>query len=158
MDWLMEKGAELGADAVFPYLSERTVVKAAPGRERDQKIERWRKLGAAALKQSKQSRLPQIGPIFPYAELLARFEKTEAVKLLFLAESPKTAPLKNLERERQSLSPWIALIGPEGALTAKEQSQAKQAGFLPCSLGSVTLRAETAALVSLVLLRYLRSP
>src|SRR4030095_16772138 len=161
MDWLMEKACELQADAVFPYLSERTVVKAPSGREREQKIERWRKLAAAALKQSKQSRLPQIGPIFSFTHLLERFKNTKAVKLLFLAETPEIANLKTLEKEKFSKSEaplWIALIGPEGGLTAKEIAEAKNAGFTPCSLGGVTLRAETAALASLAILRYLRSP
>ena len=47
-----------------------------------------------------------------------------------------------------------ALIGPEGGFTAAEVQSALAAGFVPVSLGPLTLRAETAAVVALGVVRY----
>jgi 16S rRNA (uracil1498-N3)-methyltransferase len=40
------------------------------------------------------------------------------------------------------------LIGPEGDFTAEEVKKAKNAGYLPISLGENRLRTETAALAA----------
>jgi 16S rRNA (uracil1498-N3)-methyltransferase len=40
----------------------------------------------------------------------------------------------------------IALIGPEGDFTEKEIEAARQAGFVPVSLGAQVLRVDTAAI------------
>jgi len=42
----------------------------------------------------------------------------------------------------------IVLIGPEGDFTAGEIAQAKDAGFLPVSLGDQVLRVDTAAIAA----------
>jgi 16S rRNA (uracil1498-N3)-methyltransferase len=44
----------------------------------------------------------------------------------------------------------LFLSGPEGGLSPSEDAQARDAGFVPVSLGPRVLRAETAALSALV--------
>jgi len=46
----------------------------------------------------------------------------------------------------------LFLSGPEGGLSAAEESAARAAGFRPVTLGQRVLRAETAALTALALL------
>jgi len=46
------------------------------------------------------------------------------------------------------------LIGPEGGWTAGEIAQARQHGFLPLTLGTLTLRADAAPLVALSVLLF----
>jgi 16S rRNA (uracil1498-N3)-methyltransferase len=46
----------------------------------------------------------------------------------------------------------VFLCGPEGGLSAAEEAQAMAAGHVPVSLGTRTLRSETAALAALTLL------
>ena len=56
------------------------------------------------------------------------------------------APLRPCEG---STAPLALLSGPEGGLTDEERAAARAAGFTPASLGSRTLRAETAPLAAL---------
>jgi 16S rRNA (uracil1498-N3)-methyltransferase len=46
------------------------------------------------------------------------------------------------------------LVGPEGDFSPEETSAALAAGFLAATLGSIVLRAETAAFFALGALRY----
>ncbi|HRO54519.1 MAG TPA: RsmE family RNA methyltransferase, partial [Alicycliphilus sp.] len=46
---------------------------------------------------------------------------------------------------------WV-LHGPEGGLTAQEEDAALAAGFVPASLGTRVLRAETASVAALAVL------
>jgi 16S rRNA (uracil1498-N3)-methyltransferase len=46
------------------------------------------------------------------------------------------------------------LVGPEGDFSAAEGAAAMEAGFLPASLGSIVLRAETAAFFGISAIRY----
>ena len=45
------------------------------------------------------------------------------------------------------------LLGPEGGWTDEERAQAHTAGWLSCSLGSTVLRAETAAVAGVSVVR-----
>ena len=46
------------------------------------------------------------------------------------------------------------MVGPEGGFTPEEVSTAQHAGFIPVSMGSRILRAETAALVLVAIVKY----
>jgi 16S rRNA (uracil1498-N3)-methyltransferase len=53
--------------------------------------------------------------------------------------------------------PWeeaILLIGPEGGWTDEERLAAREAGYLAVGLGPGILRAETAAIAALAVLRH----
>jgi 16S rRNA (uracil1498-N3)-methyltransferase len=52
---------------------------------------------------------------------------------------------------RKPIALWV---GPEGGFSVDEFTQGKKAGFIMCSLGSNTLRAETACLAGLLLVRH----
>jgi 16S rRNA (uracil1498-N3)-methyltransferase len=46
------------------------------------------------------------------------------------------------------------IVGPEGDLTAEEYRDARDAGAVPVSFGSLVLRVETAAIFGLSVVRY----
>ena len=58
MDWIVQKGTELGLTDFFPLLSERSIVR--PNSNRDKKISRWRRIALEAVKQSGRPGLPHI--------------------------------------------------------------------------------------------------
>ena len=85
----------------------------------------------------------------------------EALRLLLYegAAPPLGAVLERLPRAAAGAAPGAPpvielLIGPEGGFTAAEVQSALAAGFVPVSLGPLTLRAETAAVVALGVVRY----
>ncbi len=157
MDWLIEKATELGVHAILPFEAEHGVVQIEKGGAA--KIVRWERIAQASLKQSGRGLVPQIGPVLSFEELLARYQNKEALKLIFSLENIHSIPLKNFHaflRQSHQEALWVFLIGPEGGFSPQEEKKAQEAGFQLCSLGLNTLRAETAGIAALSILKFLR--
>ncbi len=140
MDFLVEKAAELGATALLPLLSQRSVVPA-PGPDR---IERWRRLATAAAKQSLGPRRMIIRPPLTVAGLVQDVAK----ETLAVVCSPAGGALGPLLRDARP-SALILVCGPEGGFAPNEVALMRAAGFHEASLGRYRLRTETAALAAL---------
>lgn len=149
MDFVVEKLTELGAAAIIPLQSERTVVTDVSAN----KIERWRRLAKAAAQQCGRDDIPRIDDPQAFNDLLQTFGEYDAV--LFPWELADRAPLRDrlpeLVRDAKRV---LVLIGPEGGFSHAEGDAAARAGAQLISLGSRILRTETAALVVLALLNY----
>jgi len=138
-DYLVEKSVELGVSRIVPLLTERTI-------PRQGKKERWQKLCIAAMKQSGRCVLPRVEE--PVS--LERFLAACSEPLKFIPHQDVTEPLP---ADASGGTGAVALcIGPEGGFSDAEIDAARAAGFLPVSLGTRRLRAETAAVVACALL------
>jgi 16S rRNA (uracil1498-N3)-methyltransferase len=62
--------------------------------------------------------------------------------------------LKDILRQRTDAKKIQIIIGPEGDFTEDEIQGALSAGAIPVSLGSNTLRTETAAIAGLAIVLY----
>ena len=155
MDWLVEKATELGAASLTPLLAERSVLKLK-GERADKKLAHWQAVAVAACEQCGRNRVPPIHPASSLADWLAAHpvapagEGTETMRLL-LSLRPGTQPLLHAAAA-QGTGPVLFLSGPEGGLSAAEEDLALQHGFVPVTLGSRVLRAETAPLAALAAL------
>ena len=151
-DWLVQKATELGACAIHPLVTARTVVR--PAAERAARMtERWRRIAAEAAAQCGGSYLPDIGPPRRFDRYLAGLPDSCRGLLPTLAVSAQ--PLRELlEADRRDDAAVVALIGPEGDFTEEEVALARRHHARPVSLGPLTLRAETAALALLAMLQY----
>ena len=58
-DWTIEKAVELGVARIVPVISDRCIVRRAPG-ERTAKAERWRRIAEEAARQSDAVWLPEV--------------------------------------------------------------------------------------------------
>lgn len=145
---LVEKATELGVAIIQPIESARTergLAEAALKR-----LGRWEKVALEASQQSRRVRLPRIQPPFRLAKSL----QVEANVRLLLDESPAARPiLDSLSPERTSADHVALLVGPEGGWTDEEREQAVGSGWTSCSLGPGILRAETAAVAGLAIIR-----
>jgi 16S rRNA (uracil1498-N3)-methyltransferase len=140
MDWIIEKGTELGVRKFIPLQTLRTIVKSP-------KQDRWNNIALAAMKQSGRCILPKVIPPMSFQEIiddaqhydvkLIPYERTDHV--LFISEA-----LKHRKPPRSAL----IVIGPEGGFTEDEVMMAEQAGFMQVSLGRRRLRTETAAVIA----------
>jgi 16S rRNA (uracil1498-N3)-methyltransferase len=74
--------------------------------------------------------------------------------LLLLPWEEGTEPIKGVLRGRTGVKNIVVLIGPEGGFSAAEAALAQEKGFHVVSLGSNILRAETAAVAALSMIRY----
>ena len=101
--------------------------------------------------------MPEISPPQKAANFFALLPEFD-LKLIGSLQSD-AKPLKSIlsdapTLERSHASTILILIGPEGDFTPAELSLAKSAGCLPLSLGTLVLRADTAAIYTLSILHH----
>jgi 16S rRNA (uracil1498-N3)-methyltransferase len=135
MDFLVEKATELGATALQPLMSERSVLRLS-GERAEKKRAHWQGVAQAAAEQCGRVRVPTIGP--PMA--LATWLPQAPAGTRWLA-SPGAAKLA-----ASAAGPVTVLTGPEGGLSDGEEATAQAQGFQRIGLGPRILRADTAPL------------
>jgi len=145
LEWVLEKGTELGASAFWPVVSERTVVKLS-GRE-EVKRARWQRVVDEAARQCGRTEVPTVhapGPLLEVARQLGG-------QVLVLDEEERTLRLS----DAAGVGPLALVVGPEGGLARAEVAALVAGGAVTVSLGPAILRTETAALAALAVLRHL---
>lgn len=155
-DLIVQKATELGASAVVPLLTDRTIVQC-DARETVKKREKWQAVAVEACKQCGQNWLPTVAAPQSLDALLATAPAYDLLLIASLqpdARHPK-AVLADARREKGSdFVNVLVLVGPEGDFTDAELALAKAHGCRPITLGPIVLRAETAALYCLSVLGY----
>lgn len=151
MDLIVEKAVELGASAIAPLLSERTVVKAE-AQEAVRKRDKWQRVAIEAAKQCGQNWLPKVGLPMTPKEYFASGERFDL--MLIASLQPGALPVKKVLAEFGPTKPKrvLILVGPEGDFTPAEISLARSHGCRPITLGPIILRTETAAIYCLSVL------
>jgi 16S rRNA (uracil1498-N3)-methyltransferase len=145
MDWLIEKATEIGVSSIIPILTERTVVKVADAKKEKTKMDRWKKIAIASMKQSLRSVLPEIKGITKLNALLSQIKKYDLTLMGSLKQDAKS--LKDLSRLRKALKKILVIVGPEAGFTEDELVKLRSAGAISVSLGKRRLRTETAGIV-----------
>jgi 16S rRNA (uracil1498-N3)-methyltransferase len=148
MDFLIQKATELGIAGFFPFHSAHCAVPAS----KEDRTSRWDKITLEACKQSGRPIPLQVTP-FPDLNTLLAESEGYSCKLIFWEKEifTRLQTLAHLSSQRSV----IAVIGPEGGFADGEIDKARQSGFLPVSLGNLTLRAETACISTMAILQYL---
>ncbi|HEV7867594.1 MAG TPA: 16S rRNA (uracil(1498)-N(3))-methyltransferase [Chthoniobacteraceae bacterium] len=153
MDLIIEKATELGAAAIAPLLSERTVVRFDES-EALAKREKWQRVVLEAAKQCGQNWLPKVTPPVPLKEF---FGKGDRYDLMLIASlQPGAVPIKKALAEAGEKRPRkvLVLVGPEGDFTPAEINLARNHGCQPVTLGPIILRTETAAIYCMSVLAH----
>lgn len=143
-EWGIEKATELGVDRIIPVQSARSengLDKAVTKR-----LERWRRIALESSQQSRRVFLPELIPVMRFRDVVSQAEGQR----IFLDEKRESSLLRELPKESSTVS---LLIGPEGGWTDEERNLAESTGWLSASLGPRVLRAETAWMASLAILR-----
>lgn len=135
IEWLIEKGTELGVDEFSFIICKRTEKTGT-------RIDRFKKIAESAVKQSVQGIIPVINEGISLKDFLAQQETSDAKKFIAHCLDEKKKDLKDLHTEKNIL----VLIGPEGDFTPEEIKLALENGFEALSLGDSRLRTETAGL------------
>ena len=143
-EWGIEKATELGVDRIVPVQSARSengLDKAVTKR-----LERWRRIALESSQQSRRVFLPELTTVMRFRDVVSKAEGQK----VFLDEKRESGLLRELPKETSTIS---LLIGPEGGWTDEERSMAASSGWSSASLGPRVLRAETAWMASLAILR-----
>ena len=156
IEGIIQKAVELGAHQIVPLLTER-VVTQLDGEGAESKREKWQQVAIEAIKQCGAAWLPKVEAPLTIEQFLARKEKFDLL-LVGSLQKERRHPheiLREFEAKRgrlpQSVGVWI---GPEGDFTMDELKAIEAAGAWPITLGSLTLRVETAAIYCLSFLNY----
>ena len=150
-DWTIEKSAELGIRRLVPVISERTVVRLAPG-ERAAKGERWRKIAEEAARQSGAMWTMEVPDAVDFPDAVAMMRGMDVFAGVIGAEPSIIGAFGSAPR-RPDRAYGIA-IGPEGDFTDAEKAALAEVAT-GVSLGKTILRSETAAICATGILKAL---
>jgi 16S rRNA (uracil1498-N3)-methyltransferase len=155
LEWIIQKGTELGASSFIPFNAARSIVKLEQ-KKVGKKLDRWQKIAKEASEQSYRNKVPRVDEPCQFDQLL-KIANDYDVKIVAYEESAKQGEKKNLAKAFEELtegSSLLAVFGPEGGLTEQEVSKLEELGFLVCSFGPRILRTETAPLYLLSAVSY----
>jgi 16S rRNA (uracil1498-N3)-methyltransferase len=143
MDACIEKLVEVGVDAIVVWPAARSVARLDDAR-RDARLARYRAIAQAAARQSGRAQVPEITAAASLAVALAGLPTGQRLVL----DPASDAALALAPGAAQDLT---IVSGPEGGLTSDELDQL--AGFAPLGLGPRVLRADTAPVIAVALIR-----
>lgn len=156
LEWILQKGTELGASRFCLFQGDRSVVKW-DDKKRDQRLKRYEKIVQEAAEQSHRNQLPETA----YHANIQGVVQNERYDVLLFAYEEEA---KRTDDRKQSFSTLLEtcapgtriciLIGPEGGFSEEEASFIIQAGGNPIRLGPRILRTETASLYALASISY----
>jgi 16S rRNA (uracil1498-N3)-methyltransferase len=141
---IVDKLTQLGVVCIIPLQTERVVVKLDK-QKKLQRFQRWEKIAASAVKQSQRSKFVEIKPVADFKEVISGARDFD-LKLIPTLEAQRMTLKSIFNQAGRQFHKIMVLIGPEGDFTPREVALAKEAGFLPVSLGSQVLRVDTAAI------------
>ena len=141
MDTVIEKCTELGVRSVTPLVLDNSVKQRI-------NLHRLKKISLSAIKQCGRGLLPDVND----AQTLHEWSENSSGELKFmLHDSPESVLLMAQLMASKARSEVRLVIGPEGGFSPVEVEALSAAGFIQASLGRRRLRAETAAIMAVVL-------
>ena len=145
LNFLIQKGTELGVQKFIPIISDRTIV-------REINIARIKKIIVEASEQSNRISVPEINKPDSLKNFLSIFPKNG--RLIFCDINSNQNNLKNIF-EKKVDGPICVLIGPEGDFSENERKMIIDLNQThSISLVKNILKAETAAISAITIVNY----
>lgn len=142
MDTCIEKLVEAGVDEIVVWPAARAVVRLE-GARLASRIEHYQALAQAAARQSGRATVPAVSAASSLAEAIAR-----------LPDGARVVLDPSADRGAWPAADDLTLIsGPEGGLAPAEHDVLAAADFTSIGLGPRVLRAETAPVIAVALVR-----
>ena len=153
LEWVLQKATELNVDTIYLVPTANCVAKYDE-KKLQSKVNRWEKIMLEAAQQCGRNHLPTL--VVGETLLQALDIESDALKLVaYENEAGQTIKdvLKTLHSDK-SVTDVLICIGPEGGYQEKEINAIIKYSGKSVSLGNTILRAETAAIGSLAMIRY----
>lgn len=153
MDDVIRDAVMLGAHAIQPLVTRRTETTVAT-LMRGARLERWRRVALASVKQSRRALLPEIRTPLTFETWLQ--EPLPEARLMFV-EPAAAESVESLSALRDAAPPGAAVIavGPEGGWDPAECAAGRQRQLRLVSLGCRTLRADAVSIAAISVLQFL---
>jgi 16S rRNA (uracil1498-N3)-methyltransferase len=152
MDALVRDVTMLGAVAIAPVMTTRTVVPARASTAATV-VDRWRRIALASAKQCGRSVLPAISGGRALDAALRDPAWAGAARIILCEPAAGVESESPIMAERAEV---VVLSGPEGGWTSEEIAAAAALGWRPWTCSPLTLRAETAPVAALAILGWMR--
>jgi 16S rRNA (uracil1498-N3)-methyltransferase len=143
LDFVLQKATELGVTDVWLVETTRTEVHIE-GPRISRRESHWQRIVESAAEQSGRLRLPTLHAPIAFADLLAQ----PPARQLFLLD-PDAPPMTGAP----AFDDTMLLVGPEGGFSDDERNDALARGARAMGMGSLILRADTAPVAALAVLR-----
>lgn len=156
MEYIIQKGTELGVHDFIPVKMRRTVVKLNE-KDSQKKVERWNRIAEVASKQSMRDYIPVVHNPIDIDELIKKFDEYDLVILAYEEEKDNYIKdeLKTFKTRIDDVNFKIAIIiGPEGGIDKEEAHKFIDSGAHVVSLGKRILRTETASMQMAAVIMY----
>lgn len=140
----VQKAVECGVTNIIPIITERTIKTGL-------NISRLEKIIKEASEQCGRSILPTLRETQKFKDAIRCDNKSGGVASAFekiIFHTNNNPPQSDESKASVRLKTISIFIGPEGGFTDKEIALAKNSNCKVFSLGSLTLRAETAAIIA----------
>ncbi|MDD5759803.1 MAG: 16S rRNA (uracil(1498)-N(3))-methyltransferase [Desulfobulbaceae bacterium] len=147
MDLIIQKATELGVSDLWPTINRHCAITSASSSQ----ICRWQRISQESCKQCDRPTPMIVHAATPLPQLLGQTKEFSTKILLWESETTKSLHDIDLQSSERTL----LLIGPEGGFSTQEADSAIDHGFLPVSLGTRMLRAETAAITGISIVQFL---
>ena len=149
MEWVIQKGTELGMKGLIPLRTKRSVMHLEGSKAQD-RVVRWQKIASGASKQSHRVQEPKILEVCDWRDLPGQLPSD--TQWLIPYEEEATQRFASVLEKMDPVRPIAILIGPEGGFDETEVALAQEKlGAKSVSLGPRILRTETAALATLTM-------
>lgn len=147
-DMTIEKASELGVTALYPIITERTVISRVP-------LDRYAAIAREAAEQCERLSVPELHEAQKLESFIQNWNPQQHI--LWCAEQGAAQTLANVLQNTAAES-YAIMIGPEGGFSDGEFARLRALPFItPVSLGPRILRADTAAISALSLIQGLRA-
>ncbi|CEG27916.1 16S rRNA (uracil(1498)-N(3))-methyltransferase [Bacillus sp. B-jedd] len=155
LEWIIQKGTEMGAHRFVPFTAARSVVKLDE-KKSGKKVERWQKIAKEAAEQSHRNHVPEVTVPMDFQSLLKASDAYQFKLVAYEEESRsgETSVFRETLSQIKTDDSLFIVFGPEGGLSEKEVMLLKENDFKLCGLGPRILRAETAPLYALAAISY----
>lgn len=150
MEWVLQKGTEVGITAFAPIQTARSIADAVS----KQKHARWTQIVTEAAEQAGRGKIPQIEALQTLDAALKSAQARGGA--LFIAWENENALDLKQALDGTNADTLHLFVGPEGGLTTQEIETAQNYGAQSITLGPRILRAETAGIVAASAILFVR--
>ena len=129
MEWILQKGTEMGVREFSPVVTKRTI-PVLKGERKKTRLLRWRRIVEEAARQSGRSWVPVVNEPGDLAEVLLACRE----KFRLVCWEEESRPLVDRLSGQAPLDAAV-FVGPEGGLEKEEVRLLEKSGFQAVSLG-----------------------
>ena len=153
MEWIIQKGTEIGIKSFIPVITERVIVKLDE-KNAVKKVDRWKKIAKEAAGQSGRQRIPMVENAIYLKNSIENLSKYDIVIVPYECEKERSLKqaFKNLHFDGKNVA---IVIGPEGGFSEGDIEALRTLSNVQfVSLGPRILRTETAGIVTVAMVLY----